>query len=154
MVMAANATTSFGSDGITLGVDVLIAILVLPPVVIFALGWCLGRGQQVNKTVKLERQAMNKQLEVIRKALDGQGSSLQYPFCVLRAQDFLAQRGLTSYEEMRRKGLLVNLDNVAQLKQFERKQRILFFSRARPALKMAGLLTNSRLDTALTAVCV
>lgn len=47
---------------------------------------------------------------------------------IIRAQDFLNSRGLKPYEELRRGGTLIILDNLAQLKQFERKQRIVFFS--------------------------
>lgn len=90
----------------------------------------IGRLRGSKKAAFLHRQAIDKQLELIRKALDSQSGDgqLQFPFVIIRAQDFLTARGLLSHEELRREGRLVVIDTLTQLKHFERKQRIIFFS--------------------------
>ena len=59
---------------------------------------------------------------------DGPSGKLKFPIVVIRAQDFLIAGRLVSYEDVRRSGQHIVLDTLEQLKQFERKERIVFFS--------------------------
>ena len=90
----------------------------------------MGRLTGSRKVSVLQKEAVDKQLELIRRSLDGQSGNgqLQFPLVIIRAQDFLNWRGLMSYEDLRRSGQLIIIDTLSQLKQFERKQRIVFFS--------------------------
>ena len=79
---------------------------------------------------RLERATLDSKLDIITRSLDQDGPSgkLQHPFVVVRAQDFLIAGRLISFEESRRAGHHIVLDTVDQLKSFERKERIIFFS--------------------------
>lgn len=107
----------------------------------------LLRGKK--KASALERQAIDKQLDLIRKALDSQSGDgqLQFPLVIVRAQDFLNSKGLTSHEELRRDGHLIIIDTLNQLKQFERKQRIVFFSHRARTPSCAGGGDGLRIHT-------
>ena len=78
---------------------------------------------------KLAQEKLDRSLDIISSTLvDDHAGRLKYPLVVLRAQDFLVGNCMQSFEELRRNGHLVYLDDLEQLKQFERKQRIVFFS--------------------------
>jgi hypothetical protein len=113
---------------VTLPVGVFVALVVLVFVALavgIVLGRCIGR----NRRAKLEQGDLDRKLDTIMSSLvDQKSGKLQYPMLLIRAQDFITAGRLVPHEEGRRLGQLLYLDNLEQLKHFERKMRIVFFS--------------------------
>ena len=96
------------------------------------LGVLIGRLTRAGRVNKLEQKNLDRQLDIITNCLcdsnDGAKGRLQHPMVVIRAQDFLTSGRIMRYEELRRSGQHIVLDTIDQLKQFERKARVVFFS--------------------------
>lgn len=96
------------------------------------LGVLIGRLTRAGRVNKLEQKNLDRQLDIITNCLcdsnDGAKGRLQHPMVVIRAQDFLTNGRIMRYEELRRSGQHIVLDTTEQLKQFERKARVVFFS--------------------------
>ena len=90
----------------------------------FLIGACLGGFCASRRRRRAEAAALERKLDTIITSLDqdGPSSMLQYPFVLMRAQDFITNGRIMSYQDVRRAGQQIVLDSIDQLKQFERKE--------------------------------
>lgn len=109
--------------------------IILAAFLLAFLGCICGALTGARSRRRLQSATLDRKLDIIMRSLDQDGPSgkLAHPFIVIRAQDFLTAGRLVSFEETRRSGQHIVLDTIEQLKSFERKERIIFFShQARP----------------------
>ena len=104
--------------------------MILAAFLLTVLGCFCGAFSGARSRRRLQSATLDRKLDIIMRSLDQDGPSgkLAHPFVVVRAQDFLTAGRLISFEETRRSGQHIVLDTIEQLKSFERKERIIFFS--------------------------
>jgi len=125
-------SASSAACALTRGHDAWTAIAVSACVGIILLGLGTLAGLLIGRqrVQKLESKSLDNKLQKLERCLatDGPSGRLLHPFVVIRAQDFLSMGKIVKYEDLRRAGLHVVLDTMNALKEFERKERILFLS--------------------------
>lgn len=96
------------------------------------IGALLGRWSRGRTLHQLEQRNLDRQLDVITNCLcdtaDAANGRLQFPLVVVRAQDFIIAGRIIRYEDLRRSSKHIVIDSTEQLKAFERKARLVFFS--------------------------